>query len=59
MIRLMKVDEEAMLSKSLMTKKTKRLYGRMQHGIRAKKEAIDRLETKRQKLENLNKSSKR
>lgn len=41
-------DEEANdLSKIMMSKKTKRLYGRMQHGIQKKQESIDVLESKR------------
>lgn len=41
-------DEEANdLSKIMMSKKTKRLYGRMQHGIQKKQESVDVLESKR------------
>jgi hypothetical protein len=41
-------DEEAKeLSKIMMSKKTKRLYGRMQHGINAKREVVSRLLVKR------------
>jgi hypothetical protein len=35
------------LSKTMMGKKTKRLYDRMQHGINEKKEIINKLEAKR------------
>jgi hypothetical protein len=35
------------LSKTMMGKKTKRLYDRMQHGINEKKETINKLEAKR------------
>ena len=34
-----------------MTKKTKRLYGRMQHGIQKKQEGIKKLEEKRKLAE--------
>ena len=34
-----------------MSKKTKRLYGRMQHGIEKKQNAVDRLEEKRIAIE--------
>ena len=36
----------------MMSKKTKRLYGRMQHGIEQKKAAVSALETKRVAAEN-------
>jgi hypothetical protein len=39
------------LSKLMMSKKTKRLYGRMQHGIEEKKDAIRALESKRRDQE--------
>jgi hypothetical protein len=40
-------DEASKLSKLMMSKKTKRLYGRMQHGIEEKKAAVSNLEAKR------------
>lgn len=39
--------EASELSKIMMSKKTKRLYGRMQHGIDKKQEAVEALEAKR------------
>lgn len=44
-------DEANNLSKIMMSKKTKRLYGRMQHGIENKKAAIRTLESKRESIE--------
>lgn len=35
----------------MMGKKTKRLYDRMQHGIGKKKEAVEKLESKRKAIE--------
>jgi hypothetical protein len=39
------------LAKIMMSKKTKRLYGRMQHGIEKKEAAVAALESKRKALE--------
>jgi hypothetical protein len=39
------------LAKTMMGKKTKRLYGRMQHGIQQKKDAVQALQDKQQRLE--------
>jgi pescadillo protein len=36
----------------MMSKKSKRLYGRMQHGIQKKQDAIEQLEAKRKIFEN-------
>jgi pescadillo protein len=48
-IQKMTEDEEASkLSQIMMTKKTKRLYGRMQHGIQKKQEGIKNLKKKRE-----------
>ena len=44
---LLKQTEADNLAKIMMSKKTKRLYDRMQHGIDKKKEAISNLEKKR------------
>ncbi len=47
----MQESELKALSKSIMPKKAKRLYDRMQHGINKKKEAIQNLEAKRKAYE--------
>lgn len=44
-------NEEANLPHIMMSKKTKRLYGRMQHGLQKKKESVDRLVEKRKAIE--------
>ena len=49
---LLQREEESTLAKSMMSKKTKRLYGRMQHGIEEKTAAIRALEGKREAFEN-------
>eukprot|EP00741_Cyanophora_paradoxa_P017274 tig00020961_g16684.t1 len=43
--------EEKELAKIMMTKKQKRLYGRMQHGIKRKQDAAEALETKRARID--------
>lgn len=47
-----KQDQEAAeLSKTMMSKKTKRLYGRMQHGLEQKKQQVQSLVQKRERTE--------
>lgn len=50
-------EEAAELSKMMMGKKAKRLYGRMQHGIEKKKAAVDALEEKRRAIESAKSST--
>lgn len=51
--------DESSLPHIMMNKKTKRLYGRMQHGLQKKKDEISRLETKRKELENTSSGAKK
>lgn len=44
-------EEAAELSKIMMTKKSKRLYERMQYGIEKKQAAVQVLQEKRKKIE--------
>jgi hypothetical protein len=44
-------QEETMLNEGMMSKKTKRLYDRMQHGISKKREFVENLEDKRRVME--------
>mmetsp|Transcript_28545 Transcript_28545/g.37042 ORF Transcript_28545/g.37042 Transcript_28545/m.37042 type:complete len:686 (+) Transcript_28545:104-2161(+) len=49
-----KQSEEAEIhemAQIMMSKKAKRLYGRMQHGLKKKKDAIEKLEAKRRKID--------
>ena len=41
-----------------MSKKTKRLYGRMQHGIEKKQQAVSTLQEKRKQIEDAEKAPK-
>jgi len=50
--RKLKEDEEAQaLAKTMMSKRGKRLYGRMQHGLEKKKAVVEVLHKRRQELE--------
>ena len=42
------------MAKNMMNKKAARLYGRMQHGIAAKKEAVEVLSRKRKEIDTKN-----
>eukprot|EP00903_Cladosiphon_okamuranus_P020356 g18676.t1 len=44
-------QEHQEMSRNMMSKKAKRLYGRMQHGLSKRREEVDRLKAKRKKLE--------
>ncbi|CAN0161049.1 unnamed protein product [Pylaiella littoralis] len=44
-------QEHHEMSRNMMSKKAKRLYGRMQHGLSKRREEVDRLKAKRKKLE--------
>ena len=52
-IVLKQEQEHAQLSEAMMTKKTKRLYERMQHGISKKQDIIDTLVEKRTQAESV------
>eukprot|EP00752_Nemacystus_decipiens_P012603 g11162.t1 len=44
-------QEHQEMSRNMMSKKAKRLYGRMQHGLSKRREEVERLKAKRKKLE--------
>merc|ERR1711982_218310 len=44
-------EETKALAKLMMSKKAKRLYGRMQHGIEAKQASVQSLERKRKEID--------
>lgn len=56
--KLTETEEDQDLAKSMMSKKTKRLYGRMQHGIEKKQEVVSNLEVKRKALDTTNSTKK-
>jgi hypothetical protein len=47
------------LSKSMMGKKTKRLYDRMQHGLQKKQDEISKLSSKREEIAQNTRRTKR
>jgi pescadillo protein len=51
-------EEAAQLAKALMSKKSARLYGRMQHGIAQKQAKVDNLHKKRREIESTQEKSK-
>jgi pescadillo protein len=51
-------EEAAQLAKALMSKKSARLYGRMQHGIAQKQAKVDNLHKKRREIESTREKSK-
>lgn len=51
-------EEAAQLAKALMSKKSARLYGRMQHGIQQKQDKVDNLHKKRREIESTREKSK-
>lgn len=56
--KLTEDDEAAVLAKALMSKKSARLYGRMQHGIAKKQAKVDNLHFKRREIESTREKSK-
>ncbi|KAL7538108.1 hypothetical protein ACHAXR_008287 [Thalassiosira sp. AJA248-18] len=56
--KLTEDEEAAQLAKALMSKKSARLYGRMQHGIAQKQAKVDNLHKKRREIESSREKSK-
>lgn len=51
LLHMHQAEEAEELARIMMSKKTKRLYGRMQHGIEQKQDSVRRLEEKRKAIE--------